>query len=230
MGKVIVLCLTGLFGVWFMVLDVSAADLFSVEVGGISIVVPLPHQDFVRVGYENEELREFFKALMPPSNRFLCAYVLRNELMRINAGDVISLSRSIVLQVYRDAEFYELTTDDFAYLVRDAENSLGSESVMRDARAKVAEQLKTLGLEDIKIDHPVPFGVLFSIQNAWAFGMIVPVRYGTETLMMGSSSCLLRVKNRLLFAYVYSEYKGEETMEWLSATTENWARSILKEN
>jgi len=40
----------------------------------------------------------------------------------------------------------------------------------------------------------------------------------------------MRVKERLIFVYLYAEYKDEESIVWLRRTTEAWCDEILKLN
>jgi hypothetical protein len=41
---------------------------------------------------------------------------------------------------------------------------------------------------------------------------------------------VLRVQNRLLYAYIYSAYKDEDSVQWVRKTSEQWADAILNAN
>ena len=77
---------------------------------------------------------------------------------------------------------------------------------------------------------PVQLGRLFSKRDAYGIGMIMPLSMGGINMKMGMGIALMRVKQRLLFVYLYAEYKNEDTVKWLRKTTDDWADAILKAN
>jgi hypothetical protein len=93
-------------------------------------------------------------------------------------------------------------------------------------------RMKTLNLDDPKIsfDKPVQLGSFFSKQDAFGLGMIMPVSSKGSTTTMVGGIILLRVKNRMLFAYLYATYKDQETVRWVRKTSEGWADAILAAN
>jgi hypothetical protein len=38
------------------------------------------------------------------------------------------------------------------------------------------------------------------------------------------------VRNRILFAYLYTQYKDKASVHWITKTSESWVDSILKSN
>jgi hypothetical protein len=53
--------------------------------------------------------------------------------------------------------------------------------------------------------------------------------HGTTTNMINASA-LVRVRNRLVFAYVYAVYKDQSSLQWARKAVEDWADAILKAN
>jgi hypothetical protein len=41
---------------------------------------------------------------------------------------------------------------------------------------------------------------------------------------------MFRLRNRLVLGYIYSEYKDEDSVHWVSRVTEEWADALLKAN
>jgi hypothetical protein len=60
--------------------------------------------------------------------------------------------------------------------------------------------------------------------------MGAPIQLGGRTTKTGMGGALVRVKQRLLFVYFYTEYKNEETVTWLRKATEDWVDAILEAN
>ena len=105
------------------------------------------------------------------------------------------------------------------------------DSIFKDAEKEINGRLKSMDIEgNISIGKPVQLGELFSITDACAFGIIVPTTVGTQTTKTGGAVMLMRVNSRLVFAYVYAEYKGPDTFHYLGQVAERWARQILAAN
>jgi hypothetical protein len=83
--------------------------------------------------------------------------------------------------------------------------------------------------KDISIDQPTPLGALFQIPDAYAFAMIVPVSSEGATVRTIGTSVLLRVRNRLLFAYIYGS-ADETSLKWIQTTAEQWTHETLAAN
>jgi hypothetical protein len=213
----------------------SVPEPVKCNVGGTSIKFPLPDPQFTEVGYDS---RSFMEVMVPTQNRLVCAYVLTNDLIHLTKrDDNLQLSRYIMVQVPRRGEFSDCSADNFAEVMSSAKETFGdkagsgAESLFKEADEEINRRLKSLDLEgSIKLGKPVQLGTLFSIKDASAFGLIMPVIVEKKTVKMGGGIILMRVKSRLLFVYVYSEYKGEETIRYLGQITEKWAKQILAAN
>jgi hypothetical protein len=84
--------------------------------------------------------------------------------------------------------------------------------------------------ESLTIDKPVQLGQFFSKPDAIGFGMITPVTFATTSKKMVTGMNILRVQNRLIYAFVYAAYKDDDTVQWVRKTSEAWADAILKAN
>jgi hypothetical protein len=53
---------------------------------------------------------------------------------------------------------------------------------------------------------------------------------GGKTAKMVMGCCMLRARQKILFAYLYAQYKDKSTIQWIRQTSESWADAILKAN
>ncbi len=204
----------------------------SFKAGGVPISILAPTAEFVEIGYDN---REFMEISVPTNNRLLCAFVLANDLPRLTKrSDDLVMTRYGMVQVPRQREFMDFEASDFKKVVDGLKEASGDSmaSSFNEAEEEINRRMKSLGLDEAKlsIGKPILLGRLFSKQDAYGFGMVMPVSMGGNTTKMGMGGVLIRAKKRLLFVYLYAEYKNEDTIKWLRKATEEWADSILKAN
>ena len=99
----------------------NTSPVYSFNVGGsVSISFPPPTADFIEVGYDNRELMEI---VVPPNNRLLCAFVLNNDLSRLNKGGDQFLTKYAIVQVNRQAEYIDCETNDFKEVIEGAKEA-----------------------------------------------------------------------------------------------------------
>ncbi|MDD5644622.1 MAG: hypothetical protein PHO00_04150 [bacterium] len=208
-----------------------AADngVSEVKVGGVSINVPAPSAGFEEVGYDK---REFLEIAVPPNNRLLSAFLTEEDITKFGTEELEYISRYMMLQVPRGAEYAACGPEDFKVVVESMSDVMnhGMKDTIDEANAEISRRLKTLDLDEVKLDKPEMLGQIFSITDAAAFAMIMSVKEGTKTTKMICGLCILRAKSKLLFAYVYSEYENETSVNWVCRTTENWANALVKAN
>lgn len=204
-------------------------DVTEVKVGGISINVPAPSSGFEEVGYDK---REFLEIAVPPNNRLLSAFLTEEDIKKFGTEELDYLSRYMMLQVARGAEYMSCGPEDFKIVVESMSDAMnqGMQNTIDEANTEISRRLKALNVDEIRIDKPEMLGKIFSITDATAFAMIMSVKENTRTTKMICGLCTLRVKSKLIFAYVYSEYKDEDSVNWVCKTTENWAKALLNAN
>jgi hypothetical protein len=103
-------------------------------------------------------------------------------------------------------------------------------SISKDTEAEMNRRLQALDLDRLELGEVKQIGGFFSKTDAYGFGLVTVVKMGGREAKMGMGGVLLRVRKRLLFGYLYSEYKGVETADWLRKTTEQWADAIQAAN
>ncbi|MCP4649955.1 MAG: hypothetical protein GY853_07760 [PVC group bacterium] len=202
------------------------------KAGGTPIAIPPPTPEMTEVGYDTRELMEIF---VPQNNRLIAAFVLTEDLPRLAAGDEnLIMSLYSMVQVPRRGEAMDCAASDFSEVTAGAKEQFGDimNSSMKEAEDEFNRRMKALDLEDatMSMKDPVQIGCLFSKPDSYCFGMIMENTIGGITTKMTMGCMLLRVRNRMIFVYLYKEYENEETVTWLRKNTEAWSDAILAAN
>jgi hypothetical protein len=204
----------------------------SFKAGGMPIVILPPTTEMSEVGYSN---RDFMDIIVNPNNRLIAAFVPTNELpMFRKESDAPKLSKYAMVQVLRRGEDMVIDTSYFSKLITHLKEKFGDliDSSLKSVEEEFNRRMKSLDLDEatMNLGTPVQLGCLFSKQNAYAFGMITPTSWGGQNTKLVMSCAFVRVKQRLLFVYLYADYKNEDTVKWLRKTTVDWVNTILTSN
>jgi hypothetical protein len=184
----------------------------------------------VEVGNDNRERME--KVLVLPEYRLVSAFLLSSDIQRLNKHDNPLMSRYAMVQVSRQSEDKDCSPLEFQEGIRHIKESAGEtdSKSAEDAEKERNMKLKSMGAEGIELDAPVQLGSLFSKEDAYGSGWLASFKQGSNSAKFSVGIVYLRVKNRLLYMYLYAEYKDEGTIKWLRDTMEKWADSMLKAN
>jgi hypothetical protein len=208
----------------------QAADVPTYKAGGTPIAIPPPTSGLVEVGVDNHSIMEVF---VPDSNRLLAAFVLSEDLPGLRSSNK-ALSKYALVEVPRQEEFTDLKASDFKEVADGMSKEFGAvlNSSVKESEDEVNRKIKALNLGDanVKLDHPVQLGSFFSEQDAYGCGLMMSVSLNGQSTNMIAGIILLRVRDRLIFAYLYSIYKDQESVRWVRKATEDWADAILKAN
>jgi hypothetical protein len=204
----------------------------SYKAGGTAIAIPSPASELAEVGEGNRKTMNVF---VPEVNRLLAAFLLTDDLKRLTGGSIKPpITKYALVEVPRRGENVDIAADKFKEMADRAKKEM--EDVIESASEKAGEELsrrmKSLDQQvaAITIGKRVKIGTFFSKEDAYGFGFVSPISSGGSTVKMGVAVVLVRVKNRLLFLYLYAEYKNQETAKWLQKTAEQWADATLKAN
>lgn len=199
--------------------------------GKKSFVIPPPTSDLNEIGSDYRVLLETF---VPSSNRLIAGFVLQDELPGLLSGEKKSLSRYAMVQVPRQAEFVDVDPENFKTVAASVAEQFNTnlDTATKGQEEDLNRRLKAMNADAaaITFDKPVPLGSLFSKPDAYGFGLMVPVAAKGVTLKVAMGLTVLRVQNRILFIYLYSAYKDEDTVHWLQKTSEQWTDAILAAN
>jgi hypothetical protein len=200
-----------------------------VRAGGIDLTLPGPGSDFAEAG---DKLRTtFFELLAPSNNRLLTAYVPAKTLADLNAGKSHELDIYSMVEVPRRAEYTDVTPQAFEQVLKGMEPSMGTvELNAGELQQEMNIRLKSLGSGPIEIGHPEMLGGIFRKPNAAGFAMLSAVKQDDRKDTMAGGMAVLRVKQRLVFAYLYRKYKSPDTISWVRKNLEVWCDAILAKN
>jgi len=218
-------------------LFVSASSLHAADcstmAGGVPVVIPPPGQEFVEVGSDK---RLFFEYMVPSRNRLQCAFVrsdfvprLKNPASGMGHYMLVELSRKL------DEKNTEMTAAGFEKVVLTIKQQFADSSALNQTvqatSEEISRKLKQLDpSKDVSIDKPTPLGTLFETSNAYAFALLQGVSSGGATIRAINASLLLRVRDRLIFAYIYGNGDDEKSLKWIEKMTQQWADEILTAN
>jgi hypothetical protein len=200
-----------------------------VRAGGIELTLPGPGSDFAEAG---DRLRTtFFELLAPSNNRLLTAYVPEKTLVDLNAGKSRELDIYSMVEVPRRAEYADLTPQGFEQVLKGMEPSMGTfELNVGEFQQEMNTRLKSLDTRPIEIGHPEMLGGIFRKSNAAGFAMLLAVKQDDRKDTMAAGMAVLRVKQRLVFAYLYRKYVSPDTLSWVRKNLEAWCDAILAKN
>jgi hypothetical protein len=212
--------------------SLHAADC-STMAGGVPVVVPPPGKEFVEVGNDK---RIFFEYMVPSRNRLLCAFVPADSLPRLK-NPASGMGRYMLVELSRklDEKNTEVTSASFDKIVLGMKQQLADSSKLNQTAQQTSEEvsskLKQLDQsKDVSVDEPTPLGTLLQTSDAYAFAMLAPVSSGGVTTRAINASVLLRVGDRLIFAYIYGSSDDEKSLKWIEKTAEEWTNEILTAN
>ncbi len=201
------------------------------KAGGTPIVIPSPTTDLVEVG---EEGRGVLEVAVPDSNRLIAGFLLAQDLSRLTKGsDTPVLTKYALVEVPRNGEYSDVSVSDFKEMIDGASQELGASmsSYFSSTEDEFNRRLKDLNVDaTVSLGKPVQLGALFSKTDAFGFGLITQVTVGATSANMAMAAAIVRVKQRVIFAYLYAEYKNDDTVKWLRKACEDWADAILKAN
>lgn len=200
--------------------------------GMVSFVLPSPAPNLVEMG---PDLRVMMEIAAPTSNRLVAAFIPPEDLAKLPGGLADTPRNYGLVEVLRRAEFVDVDEATFKQVVDGMSQQMNSgemQSAMLKQQDKINEKIDELGLKTGKVtlDKPQQLGSIFSKPNAFGFAMVMPMASNGKSVNMVSGTALLRVKNRMIYAYLYTQYQDKSSVDWIVKTTESWADAILKAN
>lgn len=199
--------------------------------GGTAILIPSPASDLVEIG---PDLRVLLEPLVPDNNRLLAAFLSREDLSELQKGAKKGLSRYGLVEVPRRAEFADVDAGAFKEVtgsVSEQMNTPAFDTAAKTETEAINRKIAALGADGkISIEKPVQLGPIFSKPNAFGYATLLPIVLDGQTTNMVGGTIILRVKNRLVFAYLLTQYKDKDSAAWVSRQSESWADAVLKAN
>ncbi|HTV14351.1 MAG TPA: hypothetical protein VME68_06530 [Acidobacteriaceae bacterium] len=199
--------------------------------GTRAIALPSPRADLVETG---SDARQALDYMVPEGNRMVAAFVTGDDLRFLRAGQLHRLTAYGVVEVQRSAEFTDASSADFATVVQMMNEQFGVifQGAVKDQQQPVNERLKALNAKAawVTLEKPVQLGNWFTKTDAVGYGIAEPVKSAGETVNMAGGIAVVRVNERLLFAYFYEPIVDDTTIDTVRTTTEHWVDAILAAN
>ncbi|MBU1087768.1 MAG: hypothetical protein KKD05_09680 [Candidatus Omnitrophica bacterium] len=233
MKKKVICCVIVNLVVLITVLSANAQTenkLDSFKAGGTLINIPAPNAELVEVGYDVREQMEIF---VPGSNRLLAGYMRASDIPLFVKGDEnFVLDQYASIQVPRQGEYQDCAESDFKELVDYVKGSFSDDidKIIQDSEAEFNQRMESMNLDKVSIDKPIQLGTLFSKPDAYSMGMISTYSNGTKSWTLIIVTTFIRVRERLLFVYLFSSYNNEQDIAPVRAKAEQWADAILAAN
>ncbi|MCK4995053.1 MAG: hypothetical protein KAS13_08445 [Candidatus Omnitrophica bacterium] len=205
-------------------------EIESFKAGGTSIKIPTPDAELIEVGYDVREQMEIF---VPGSNRLISGYMRSVDIPRFIKGEEnFILPKYASIQVARQGEYHDLKLSDFNEVVAYIKDSLGDElaKITKESEPEFNSRMKSMDLNEISFDEPVQLGTFFSKDNAYSFGILTTNSDGKMTWTMVIGTTFIRVRERLLFVYMFANHKDDTTIAMVRKITEEWADAIIAAN
>jgi hypothetical protein len=228
------LCLLLLSAVVFSAARVSAqstappTDTF--RAGLKSFTIPAPSSELVEPG---SDYRVLLEPLAANTNRLIAGFITSDELNALRSSAGTQLKRYALVEVPRRAEFTEVTPEIFKQVVESVGAQFGAsiDANLKDQEAEVNRRIKDLGAsKTVTLEKPVQLGAFFTKPDAASYGMVMPITVDGVAKKVAMSMIVIRIQQRMLFLYVFDEYKDESSVQWVRATGEHWTDATLQAN
>lgn len=211
-----------------------------INIDGQEIKIQAP-VGFYEISSLSPETRRIVETLTPPTNRLLAVFVSEEDLGRILKGESPVLNRTVLLQVNRELENIKFTNELFLQLVnliKKQQNTLLSETKSKvnsvlDNAGKTFSKKFDVQLK-IEVGEQVPLGIFNDKPKVLAFASLSKYEIKVEDekvdLVRVIGSSLILLKGRMFYAYINSDYKTKNDVNWIKSKSKKWADSLLRSN
>lgn len=198
------------------------------NVGGKTIDFSLPDTNFSEA---SERYSSMFNLFVPENNRLICSFLTKSDVQKLVDGKDPEMESYILVEVSKEMENLDCKPKNFKEVI----SSIGDVSTIisssRDGVLKeVNDKLNSMNIQDIQLNDQKSLGVIFSKEDAIASGMIYKVQQGESVKTYLCSMLFTRLKERLIFVYIYKIYSNQTTVKEIVSLTDNYATSLLTAN
>jgi hypothetical protein len=170
---------------------------------------------------------------VPSNNRLLDAYLPAQRLAELNKGTGAGrLEVYAMLEVSRRGEYADCTPEAFQQVLASIGPTMGTfnKTSMDELEQEMNSHLKSPGTKPVELGRPEMLGGIFQKSNAAGFAMSTAIKQDDRSVSMATGVALIRVRQRLIFAYLYSQFDSPESLTWLRKNLEAWCDAILAKN
>jgi hypothetical protein len=175
------------------------------------------------------DLRVLMEPLAPAKLRLIAAFMLPDNLNQL-PGTTAPLTKYALVEVPRAAEFQDVDETIFKTVVDGMSQQFSSGNLQSTMQTEIDRHFADLGAGKLTVDKPTQLGTLFSKPNASGFAMLMPMALNDKTVTLVAATLAVRVRNRVLFGYLYTQYNDNTSVDGITKTSEAWVDAILKSN
>ena len=237
-----------LFNLWPLVFCVVAsvnltrAETHVLDVGGTPIRLPEPI-GFFRCDGKTNEFDQLQRSFIPASNRLLAAFGSEDDLAQILTGALPALERNFTAQSSNSYDSDNISSSGFNQLKK------GMRSQLDEGREKMRDVLASIensGSSSIstavdsstifKFGDMVMLGVFDETPDSICFSTLIKGRIEAPKLgkpaewVSIAAGCTLHVRNKIIYLYCTSKYRGKGDIEWARSNLAKWRDSVLAAN
>ena len=215
--------LTTLLTIFISYASYADESNFSFMIGDTTINVRTP-SGFYESSYINSEVLDIVKMVYPPEVYDIHAVLIPADY------DTSPSNRSIILASLKAIDAIDISKQDFIdikdefvnqqfTIMNSAMDTINED--LEDSMAKINEKYDT----DINwsFNETTPLGVFMDEEDAMAFSVIMAGDFSKDYLEEGffeiNSLAAMNLNNRLVIAYVYSEFESNTDIIWVEAKT-----------
>lgn len=187
-------------------------------------------------------LRDLMSRAMPPSNRFLAVMPTQDFVDRRAAGEMVPMSRYLLVQTVRSHEQNGISRADFERLKTSIRQQ--DETLLRKAREAAQASLdsasKDLGkLNDepslaLRMGEAKALGVFDETPDSISFADIqsntATDSSGTRTLKQAAATSIVLLGDKTVGVSVYSVYQSPADVDWVKQQAIAWRKQYLSIN
>ncbi|MFQ5937010.1 MAG: hypothetical protein ACE5LB_11455 [Acidiferrobacterales bacterium] len=218
------------------VIAAGGSEPLDVRIADASITLATP-SGFHEVSQVSPDIHRLAQTLTPRMNRLLAVYVTTDDLDRLRDRDEPELDRYLLVQTYRPTEHLNIGTDGFHKVTGQMKRQ--QESMMKNAKAMMDTELERASAQlsaehaaaiSLKVGEIFPLGVFAEGENSISMASLAKYEASAnkERLehLVAVAMNVLRVEDKIIFAYVYSTYDTKDDLDWVQSTSGDWIRQI----
>ncbi|HNX05314.1 MAG TPA: hypothetical protein PKI32_07410, partial [Opitutales bacterium] len=129
-------------------------------------------------------------------------------------------------------ESTDLTPADFVDVVKETKRAMGEslDQIISEGNDILRDKLKDLDVGEVSVSAPKNLGTVFDKPDNYGTILVCRVQGGGRDMTVAIGIGFIRVKNRLIFMYLYEEYKNEDSILRLKRSLEAWTDATLAAN
>lgn len=220
----------------------AISDLHAVEIkiGDTKINVPA-YSGFAEISTISPENLKLFQDFCPETNRLQAAFMTQEDVGKILLGEIPSYDSYILVQSSRATEELVLSTNKFVEFRKILHKQW--DSLLQDLKTDIEDGLENASKNiskryEIDADFQVSDIVPLSIDSETASSITVSMLAKSKAIVDGQDTVITMagtfttflVKGKMLFLYVYKNYKSNEDIEWTRKAAKEYTAQITAAN